>query len=99
MSTNYVCEPKNVLGIPNNLALRIAEQAGIQIDRDDRARIEKKSTSSPAAYDCYLRARYEPRGLVTNAAVPRMSPIQLLQQAVNLDDRFAAAYAALAREY
>jgi class 3 adenylate cyclase/tetratricopeptide (TPR) repeat protein/TolB-like protein/tRNA A-37 threonylcarbamoyl transferase component Bud32 len=95
MATNYTCSPTNLLGIPNELALRIAEGAGVTLIGEDRSRIAKLPTSSPEAYDCYLRARYGQQRLVTLAS----RKATLLERAVQLDTNFAAAYADLGRAY
>jgi TolB-like protein len=98
-STSYLCATNNVLGIPNDLALRIAERSGVKLTREDRARLGKKPTSSPAAYDAYLHARFELRGFVARPGVAGTTAIQLLEAAVQWDPDFAAAFAQLGRAY
>ncbi len=95
--TNYECEVNQVLGLPNDLALEIAQHSLTNILPTARARIRTRPTHNPQAYDSYLRGKvalkslYAP-GVGTNA-------VGVLERAVDLDDDFALAHAALSRAY
>jgi serine/threonine protein kinase/class 3 adenylate cyclase/tetratricopeptide (TPR) repeat protein len=99
LTTNYICAPGEVLGIPNDLALRVAERTGIVLTSEDRARIAGQPTRIPEAYDLFLQARYEIRDYVIHTGVATRRAIRLLERAVQLDTNFAAAYAQLGRAY
>src|SRR5205085_4026198 len=56
-STNYDRVPKNFLGVPNDLTLRIAEHAGLRLLPATKQKIAQPSTTNAEAYDFYLRGR------------------------------------------
>ena len=95
--TNYIREPQKLLGVPNELALAIAEHSGIGLSTEDRGRIAKRPTESYEAYDSYLQGRFDLQGSFLHG--PGTNAIPALERAVELDTRFALAYAELSRAY
>ncbi|MCZ6729534.1 MAG: hypothetical protein O7C61_07470 [SAR324 cluster bacterium] len=69
----------------------------VQLLEGEQARIWRKSTKSPKAYDLFLKGLDIARnGSGTQANEQAM---QLLEQAIDVDPNFAEAYAALARRH
>jgi serine/threonine protein kinase/class 3 adenylate cyclase len=98
-STNYDRPPGHLLGIPNDLALRVVEQAGVRLTAEARRRIEKLPTPNPEAYELDLRGRFDAVRLGGRARFEESRCIETLQRAVDLDPNFAVAFADLASAY
>ena len=96
LSTNYECSTNQVLGIPNDFALQVAQRSLTNLSAAARARMRKTPTLNAQAYDCYLQGKV---GLSALFTPDIMSKIAVLEHAVELDTNFALAYAALARAY
>ena len=71
------------------IALGIANAIGARYTRAEETRIENEQTESGQAYKLYLQSR----------GLDRARAFGLLQEAITLDPRFAAAHAALAVRY
>jgi class 3 adenylate cyclase/TolB-like protein len=96
-SESYERRPGDVLGIPNDLALRVADRAGVALlDAATRERIARTPTQSPEAYDYDLQGRFYLR---RREPVYQGRSVALLQHAVERDPHFAVAFADLARAY
>jgi TolB-like protein len=97
LSTNYQREPRNLLGVPNDLAVQIAERALPHLSVAERNRIRKTPTQNPEAYDYYFRGRFDLQGNSLRGSETNAVPA--LEQAVGFDQNFALAYADLSRAY
>jgi serine/threonine protein kinase/tetratricopeptide (TPR) repeat protein len=96
--TNYECVLQNFLGVPNDLALRIAERVVTNLSAEARSRITKRRpTEIPEAYDQFLRGRFDLQGSFLRG--PGTNAIPALKRAVELDPQFALAHAELSRAY
>jgi TolB-like protein len=95
-SGKFECEPKRLLGFPNNLAIEIAEHSVGFLRTEVRNAIASAPTSQPEAYDSFLRGRYE---LLDKLGRERTNAIPLLERAIEYDPRFALAYAHLSQAY
>jgi tetratricopeptide (TPR) repeat protein len=73
-----------------NLALNLSERAGLRDPQKGQARVQ------PAAYDAYLKARYNLHQM-TPAAISKS--IEDFERAIQLDANYAPAYAGLASAY
>ena len=85
---------ENVLAVQREVALRIADALEATLTEQERQQIAKVPTENPEAYDYYLRGiDYGGRGY-------RLDDLQnaqrMFERAVELDPRFALAYARLA---
>ncbi|UCH84760.1 MAG: protein kinase, partial [Candidatus Latescibacterota bacterium] len=86
-----------VFRIQSDIAERVATQLNVALLEPERRAIETRPTENLAAYEDYLRGMeyyHEIRNL-TNAKLA----VQLFENAVSLDPRFAEAWSALAMAY
>jgi serine/threonine protein kinase/class 3 adenylate cyclase/tetratricopeptide (TPR) repeat protein len=87
----------DLLGITNDLALRISEHAGIpSLSQEARDRIARTPTRSSEAYDQALRGHFY---IDLAASSQRNTAVSELKRAVELDPNYGVAYADLARAY
>jgi TolB-like protein/Tfp pilus assembly protein PilF len=84
---------EDVFAIQTDVAARVAAALETELGAGDRERLARVPTQNLAAYDLYLRGRYE-WSQRTPAALLRS--LEHLERAVRLDSGFALAYAALA---
>ena len=85
------------LGIPNDLALRVADQTGVPpLSAATRDQVARTPTRNSEAYDYDLRGRFY-LDLVNPGYDDRS--VALLKHAVELDPNYAVAYADLTRAY
>jgi len=95
-ANRYEASINNSLGIQGQLAREIAEALRATLTPEEKARVARKPTNNPQAYDLYLQARqYEFRP--DNFLQDYRTAEQLYTQAITLDPKFALAHAGLAR--
>jgi TolB-like protein/DNA-binding winged helix-turn-helix (wHTH) protein/Flp pilus assembly protein TadD len=94
-SENYDSDLKDVLALQTDIATKVAEQLRVKLLGDEAARIEVGGTHNPEAYDAYLRGLQ----LMANADhEPEFRAVlSALDQALELDPRFADAHSQRAR--
>ena len=92
---NYDRKVADSVSLQGELATEIAAAVGATLTPQEKARVEAKPTSNPAAYDAYLRARAIPVdwGFAVKGDIE--SAIRLYEQAVKLDPNFTLAWAYL----
>ncbi|HXX62298.1 MAG TPA: protein kinase [Bacteroidota bacterium] len=84
---------EEVFDLQSEVAQKIAESLKVSLSAAQRQELEKKPTTDLRAYDLYLRGR----DLVSRRGKNNtVAGIHMLEQAVALDERFVAAYAAIA---
>jgi TolB-like protein/Tfp pilus assembly protein PilF len=88
----YDRDVTDVFAVQGELAQAIAAALQTVIAPATKALLERRPTENPAAYDAYLKAR---RLLDQGALIDEDAVISLLQQAVETDPNFAAAWAML----
>jgi TolB-like protein/predicted Zn-dependent protease len=88
----------DVFGLQSELAQAIAGQLKAAISPREKAVLERRPTENVAAYDLYLKARTLRRHESWGAKLTE-SVSTLLHQAVELDPRFAEAWAELGDAY
>ncbi len=88
----------DVFGLQSELAQAIAGQLQAAISPREKAVLERRPTENVAAYDLYLKARTLRRHESWGAKLTELVTA-LLHQAVELDPRFAAAWAELGDTY
>jgi TolB-like protein/tetratricopeptide (TPR) repeat protein len=81
----------DILGVESDVAVKIASALQTTLTTGERRRVGKRPTENAAAYELYLQARRIGRGNLGSAG----RAIGLLQEAVRLDPKFAAAMAEL----
>ena len=97
----YDRELKDIFAIQSELATDIAKSLQVSLDPQDEKRLAKRPTESLDAYDLFLRAqelRHQTVGSIRIISTTN-ERIALLSKAVELDPRFALAWARLASEH
>ena len=93
---SYESVQSNLPTIESEIASDVARKIGLALTPDSSKRLSMTRSVNPEAYDLYLRS--EPYyGLQTREANDQA--IRLLEKSVDIDQQFAAAYAALAAAY
>jgi non-specific serine/threonine protein kinase len=92
-SERYDREMKDVFEVQDEIARKIAEALRITLSPQEQEAIAAKPTDNLQAYDLYLRGKSYARR-VTRQDLE--FALQMLQNAVALDPKFALAYAAIA---
>ncbi len=100
-AASYDRELKDIFAIQSELATEIARALKVSLSPHDEKQLARKPTENLAAYDLYLRhqelvnsAKGTVRTISTNS-----ERIALLSQAVELDPKFALAWAKLGAEH
>src|SRR2546425_458958 len=87
----------DVFAVQSTIARQVAETLDVTLLAPEREALAAKPTTNLEAYDYYLRGKdYDARNYVEEDA--RLA-VRMYQRAVQLDPRFALAYAALARAH
>jgi serine/threonine protein kinase/Tfp pilus assembly protein PilF len=86
----------DVLELEDTISERVARSLLPQLTGEEKRRLDKRGTNSPAAYEAYLRGRF-----FWNQFVPEAFPkaIESFQKAVELDPNYALAYVGIADFY
>ncbi len=82
--------------LPDRIAGDIAEAARLALSAQQKARLAAARPVDPAAYDAYLRGRYQ---LARGSVESIRKAIELLQESLERDPRYAPAYAELSNAY
>ena len=86
----YDRQMDDVFSIQEEIALSIAQALRVTLTPQEEKKIARKPTENPQAYDFYLRGRSYTRQQNLDFA------LQMFEQAIKLDPRFALAYAGVA---
>ena len=90
----------DVFAIQSEIAEAIAGQLQARLSPNEKARMERPSTSDPVAYDLYLRARdLDDQTNNPNARESLLQAITLLDEAVRRDPGFLRAYCLMAQTH
>lgn len=91
----YDRELTDIFAVQSEIARQIAGALRAALSPEEQARLARRPTSNPAAYDLFLRSRevYNREG---NAVTARVRRIELLGEALRLDPEFALAWSELA---
>ena len=90
-SDEYNRDLADIFAVQGEIAQQIATALEAEILPNERASIDKPSTSSPEAYEAYLRALSLPRVAVYQQTLP--THLAYLDRVIELDPNFALAYA------
>src|SRR5438132_7981207 len=91
-SDQYDRELKDIFAVQSDVALRIADALQAKLTSNEQERIEKRSTENMAAYQIYLRSQE----LKSSDRQKNLEALRMLQQAIQLDPKFAVAQARMA---
>ena len=86
----------DVFDIQEQVSKQIVEALMLKLSPKEKIVLTKRSTDNPEAFDCYLRARDFLYRLTKNNV---QFAVQLFQKAIELDNRYAVAYAGLGEAY
>ena len=95
-SANYDESLADVFLLQNNLITQIAGALAIRVEEVEERRAFARPTTNLEAYDCVLRSR---PALQRPTRANNVEARALLRHAIDLDPRYAAAYAALGDTY
>lgn len=93
---SYDRELEDVFTIQSEIARQVADELNAKLSPEEKSILSKSDTDNPKAYDLYLKAVYEYRTYSNKGA---HNSIDLLTQAIDLDPKYARAYAFLANSY
>jgi non-specific serine/threonine protein kinase len=86
----------DVFDIQEKVSKQIVDALMVKLTPSEQVVLTKRSTVNPEAFDCYLRAR---EFLYRRTKSSLQFAIHLFQKAIELDTRYAAAYAGLGESY
>src|SRR5262249_45287727 len=90
----------DVFAIQSEIAETIAQQLQAHLSDNEKARMEKPSTTDPIAYDLYLRAQQlDDLSNDPDAKGSLLQAISLLEEAVRRDPKFLRAYCLMAETH
>jgi non-specific serine/threonine protein kinase len=92
-SERYDRELKDVFEVQDEIALKIAEALRVTLSPQEAKDLAAKPTENLQAYDLYLRGKNYARRLTLQDTE---FALQMFENAVSLDPKFAVAYAAIA---
>jgi TolB-like protein len=89
----------DIFAIQDNVAQQVASQLQLQLDSSQQARLTKRYTSNPTAYDYYLKGIFSFDQRVTLTKPQWEATTDLFRKAIEADPNFALAHAQLAYAY
>ena len=93
---SYKGKLADVFDIQEQVSKQIVDALTLKLTRTEEVVLTKRPTLNAEAFDCYLRARDFLYRFTKNSV---LFAIQLFQKAIELDARYAAAYAGLGEAY
>ncbi|MCB0833345.1 MAG: protein kinase [Bacteroidetes bacterium] len=87
---------EDVFDIQEQVSKQVVDALMIKLSPNEKVILSKRSTVNAEAFDCYLRAR---EFLYRRTKSSLQFAIHLFQKAIELDTRYAAAYAGLGESY
>ena len=100
-SDSFDMPATDIFTIQDTVAQQVASHLQLQLDTAQQARLVKRYTSNPEAYEYYLkgRANFEQRTTAIGNLQPTEAAIGYFKKAIALDPKYALAYAALGESY
>jgi TolB-like protein/DNA-binding winged helix-turn-helix (wHTH) protein len=92
-SSEYDRTPEDTIQIQEDIARAVAESLQIHLTQDTAQKFAERRSASPQAYDLYLLASHY---MHDRARDSNLHAIELYQQAIAADPKFALAYVGLA---
>jgi len=90
---SYEVEPRNVQALLPAVAREILEAMNAQVTSEEKSRLSSSRETTPEAYEAYLKGRYHLR---KGTEADRLKAAELFNKTIEIDERFAPAYADLA---
>jgi TolB-like protein/Flp pilus assembly protein TadD len=91
--------PADVFQVQADIASQVALALNLALGEGERRQLTERPTSSPEAYDAYLKGNEATGGFTSTAPVALRQAIGHYERAVALDPRFAVAWAQLSRAH
>ena len=97
----YETQATDIFAVQDKVAQQVAARLRLQLDPAQQARLAKRTTSDPIAYDYYVKGVYafNQRQFGKLAKEQIDSTIDLLKKAIDHDPNYALAHAKLAHAY
>jgi TolB-like protein/DNA-binding winged helix-turn-helix (wHTH) protein/Tfp pilus assembly protein PilF len=92
-SASFDRELTNALGLQRELSIAIAEQIRQRLSPEVAAAIDRRQTQNPAAYELYLKGRYEWTKFQPDSIE---NTLRFYERAVDKDPRYGLAWAGIA---
>jgi TolB-like protein len=89
----------DIFTIQDRVAQQVATRLRLQLDPSQQARLTKRYTSNPIAYDFYLKGIYSFDQRIYLTKAQWEAPIDFFKKAIEADPNFALAHAQLAYTY
>jgi serine/threonine protein kinase/Flp pilus assembly protein TadD len=86
----------DILAVQDEIASQISEKLRLKLGDQDKARLAKRYTDNPRAYELYLKGRYH---LTKWTEQDFKTGLEYLKQAIAVEPRYALAYSGLAEAY
>ncbi len=90
---SYEVDPKNVQALLPTVAREILEAMNAQVTLEEKSRLSSSRETTPEAYEAYIKAGFHLR---KGTDTDRFKAAELFNKAIEIDKRFAPAYAGLA---
>ena len=94
--SQYTPKAADLLAIQQQISQEISERLRLQLSGADKQRLSRQATDDSAAYQLYLQGRYQWNKQTLDGL---QQSIDLFNQAIQKDQRYALAYAGLADAY
>ena len=91
-SKDYSVSMTQLLNVYSTITQNLAEEIDLPLTQKERFKLEQKSIVNPAAYEAYLKGKYN-MGLLTQESI--MAAQGYFEKAIEIDPKFAPSYAAL----
>ena len=100
-SDTFDLRTADIFAIQDTISQQVASRLQLQLDGHQQARLGKRYTSNPEAYEYYLKGRTNFERISTSIGdrEPTEAAISYFKKAVELDPTFALAYAMLGSAY
>jgi serine/threonine protein kinase/TolB-like protein len=99
-ANNFDMKAADIFTIQDTVAQQVASRLRLQLDPSQQARLTKRSTSSPIAYEFYVKGVYSfDQAAATEAKPQTEATIDLFKKAIEADPNYALAHAQLALAY
>jgi serine/threonine protein kinase/tetratricopeptide (TPR) repeat protein len=92
----YEGDASNLAGLQDEISTDVAYHLKVRLNPDVKARLKRQYTTNSAAYNAYLKGRYDLTH-ITDADL--RAAVTEFQNALDADPRYAPAYAGLADSY
>lgn len=90
---SYEVDPKNIQALLPTVAREILEAMNVQVTLEEKSRLSESRETTPEAYEAYMKGRYHMR---KGTETDRSKAAELFNKVIEIDQRFAPAYAELA---